>query len=274
MVKQLVKELPQVALSEQIYGDTALTTALWHRIPLDVVSLLVTADNVNIPGREGSSPLIMATGYHTRFSTGGRFMQIRGQAHTTRTTENIIAASSIADSSGDVMRLLLKSNADVNMVVTGTGNTVLHSAVCRHIPSDLILQLISYENVNVQDSHGKTPLHKVASANKNYKETIHNALMLLDHGADCNVRDFQGNTPLWLYLADTRLKHICQPLLSSLIGRTRSSEVVYLAIFACIVNNLNHHLHQYFFDAPNVMGNLKYLVQQLPVLRLKSIQID
>ncbi len=94
-----------------------------------------------------------------------------------------------------VVKLLLKNKANINHQ-DACGETLLHY-LCRHKGEskekrDLITFLIDNgADPNMQNNDGKTPLHRSAFA-QNHKTVK----LLLDNGADQTIRDEKGRTPL------------------------------------------------------------------------------
>ncbi|KAI0281936.1 ankyrin repeat protein, partial [Russula aff. rugulosa BPL654] len=91
------------------------------------------------------------------------------------------------------------------------GNTPLHSAACRDL--EMVEVLLEYGvDVNAQNSYCRTPLSFAAGAGRRSKYTdssgftplhdasedgnIEIARVLLEHGANVEVKDNEGRTPL------------------------------------------------------------------------------
>lgn len=95
----------------------------------------------------------------------------------------------------NVIQFLLECGADPNSVYDVTGATPLHSAsendteysvaICR-------LLLESGANINAQEKDGYTPLHTAAYNAPN------NAMFLLNNSADPNIKNKEGETPIFL----------------------------------------------------------------------------
>ncbi len=101
---------------------------------------------------------------------------------------------------GDIkeVRRSLESGIDLNQIIEGEQGYPIHFAVNSSI--EIIQMLIDYgADVNVKDAKGKTPLHIVAAV----KPSIEKMELLIDNGADVNAVDNEGKTPLAYVLQGT-----------------------------------------------------------------------
>jgi hypothetical protein len=91
--------------------------------------------------------------------------------------------------------------------------------------------------------------------------TIH---ALLDHGADCNVTDLQGCTPLLLYLRNGEIKQseLSLSLLERVINKSYLSGDICLAMYACLMVR------------PGALALQQKLLQWLPACHLNVIIND
>jgi 26S proteasome non-ATPase regulatory subunit 10 len=100
--------------------------------------------------------------------------------------------SAVSTGSGDVVEVLLRSGADVQIANAG-GRTALHYAASKG-HADIARLLVSHgANINKKDQTGCTPLHRAASAG--HVEVID---YLIEEGADLEAYDKEGQTPLML----------------------------------------------------------------------------
>ncbi|KAH9009924.1 ankyrin repeat protein [Lactarius deliciosus] len=92
----------------------------------------------------------------------------------------------------DAVQLLLFHNADP-LVRDNEGNTPLHHVVAIGDFGSAQLLLERNVEVNAQNDKGSTPLHQAAQGWRDgYPEVVR---LLLDHGADADVRNLSGMTP-------------------------------------------------------------------------------
>jgi ankyrin repeat protein len=101
-----------------------------------------------------------------------------------------------------LLELLIQKGANIN-AQTNTGATPLHFAV-RHSNVDstigTVKLLIKYEaNVNIRDfENGFTPLFLALYYKTSSLETL---ILLLDNGADTNIKDHYGDSALYVALS-------------------------------------------------------------------------
>lgn len=92
----------------------------------------------------------------------------------------------------DIMKLLIKSRADVN-AVDNDGNSVLHLMCMWGVKDTEIVELlITFGiDINAMNKDNKTPLHIASSERKN-----NIAILLIKNGADIEKKDKEGYPPL------------------------------------------------------------------------------
>jgi ankyrin repeat protein len=92
--------------------------------------------------------------------------------------------------SGEVMRLLIRGGANVNVKNT-VGQTALHVAVEKNAPENVRLLLRSGADASIQDNDGQSGLILSTMAG-----SIDCMYLMLGSGCDRNVQDTKGNTAL------------------------------------------------------------------------------
>ena len=107
-------------------------------------------------------------------------------------------ASAILTGNVKEVRNNLETGIDINQIIPGEQGYPLHFAVNSSI--EIIQLLIDYgADVNVKDAKGRTPLHIVAAT----KPSIDKMELLIDNGTDVNAVDNEGKTPLAYVLQGT-----------------------------------------------------------------------
>ncbi len=123
-------------------------------------------------------------------------------------------------------KFLIERGADVNRPMADTGETPLHSALCKtnRLPYNLVMKVLlaAGANVNCATKHnvetggfmrdcrtkGETPLHRAAAFGD--EEAIQ---MLLNAGAVIDAKDMNGETPLswasWYLRPASILRKLC-----------------------------------------------------------------
>ena len=91
----------------------------------------------------------------------------------------------------DMLRCLVELGADIN-IQTHSGKTSLHRAVINE-KEEMVKYLVKdcHANVNIQDNHLNTPLHWAVFYNN-----INIVKSLVENGADVNIENKQGMTPI------------------------------------------------------------------------------
>lgn len=99
-------------------------------------------------------------------------------------------ASAILTGNVKEVRRYLKSGIDINQPIPGEQGYPMHFAVNSSV--EMIQLLIEHgADVNVKDEKGKTPLHITAVT-----PSVEKMQLLIEHGADVNAVDANGKTPL------------------------------------------------------------------------------
>ncbi|HEX8014726.1 MAG TPA: ankyrin repeat domain-containing protein [Flavobacterium sp.] len=119
--------------------------------------------------------------------------------------------SSVSGTPNDIKFLerLLADGADVNFCAQYYGQPKSGIDFIVEKKSDILKSVLDNVSldVNEQDNHGNTILHKVCAYNVNYdtemaKETYRKVKLLLDHGADISITNDKDETALMLASAD------------------------------------------------------------------------
>ena len=205
LVGHLTLKYPQYVSALGGILGTALHSASHEGHLLAVRTLLLHGVGVNVRGYAERTPLMMAS------SNGHRdvvqCLLDNGANVNLRASNNDTSLCYAARSRHkDVVRVLLEHSADVNAM--GATGTAIHNALVEYyLPRRAkggllpVVQLLLGHgaNPNAQDIyHGETPLHQVARPG--LESGLDLARVLLDHGADVDVKDNNGQTPLQMAL--------------------------------------------------------------------------
>lgn len=177
-------------------GDTPLhIAARWGRTG-EVIRLCESGIDVNVRNRWGETPLHKAAAW--RHAEVCRTLLVHGaKANVSEEFGNtpLNRACAVAQSL-HVVQVLLEHGADPNLCNREKSNA-LHKAcswagrVDKSIDAELVELLLEHEaRVNAQDYLKQTPLHMVA----NVPNGLEPARLLLNAGADPNIRDVNGLT--------------------------------------------------------------------------------
>ena len=170
-------------------GNTPLVYALSHKASPEVIDLLLRhGADVNAPDSRGRSPLYLAIGHGYAPEMIEKLIQkgaevndcctIDGKFRQSILAMTIKNAKFVAENLLKTTEILLQNGAEVNHTENGTTPLIL--AVDEQTPPEMIDLLIKYgADVNMQDMRGNTPLMRAIRM----QNPVHTA-QLLEHGAD------------------------------------------------------------------------------------------
>lgn len=159
---------------------------------LEIAELLLSngADihAVNVAGR---IPLFSAAAHSTRDMVAALLQADISTINTRDNQGNTALHVAIQKNHLENARVLLSNGADVH-AVNVAGSTPLHSAA-RHSTTHMVSLLLKSDSttINTQDKGGNTALSVAIVYNH-----LENALIMIDAGADVQLRDIHHNTPL------------------------------------------------------------------------------
>ena len=176
-------------------GNSYLYNASSHGNLLMVELLLQCGAIIDIPGRTATNSALHVA------STKGHYKVIscllnRGASLTLKDEKFSPLFTAIHHKRLEAVDVLLDAGADPNVVVSKEheqGQRPLHHVAYRHIGDlDYMSRLVDHgADINVLDKRGLTPLHLASTAN-NLKAVEY----LLSRGADANIRTKKGSTAL------------------------------------------------------------------------------
>lgn len=208
--------------TDLIIDNTPLQYAIDQSLPfsssshgLEVFDLLAKKHTVNLMNIYGKTALHEL--FFSRIKDKSS-LRITSRYHLTPSSKRSTSNPSITNVENkdidyvlDIAKLLINHGANVNQNTYYDGKTPLHYfTLCNFTSTDLLNMLTTTENINSTDDHGDTPLH-FAARNRNRLVIC----QLQDKGADPNIADFSGITPINLIRDDPQL---VQLLTTSAIG--------------------------------------------------------
>jgi len=201
-----------------IVKKTPLITAIEFNKPDYLDILLQNGANPNDLDQEGNSAFFYAVAHKQDLSL---YLKLRDFGSPDFETINNAGVSLffeylrmmyVSDKNLELLRTMISDGADLNQASTyyGKDKTPL-DLIAEKQPEILQAVLDSGSlDVNRQDNHGNTLLHKVCAFNVNFeaekaKETYKKVKLLLENGADASISNDEDKTPLML-ASDDNLK--------------------------------------------------------------------
>jgi len=201
-----------------IVKKTPLITAIEFNKPDYLDILLQNGANPNDLDQEGNSAFFYAVAHKQDLSL---YLKLRDFGSPDFETINNAGVSLffeylrmmyVSDKNIELLRTMISDGADLNQASTyyGKDKTPL-DLIAEKQPEILQAVLDSGSlDVNRQDNHGNTLLHKVCAFNVNFeaekaKETYKKVKLLLENGADASITNDEDKTPLML-ASDDNLK--------------------------------------------------------------------
>ncbi|AUD40341.1 ankyrin repeat family protein [Flamingopox virus FGPVKD09] len=110
-----------------------------------------------------------------------------------------------------IIKVLLDHGADINKQSVFTNTSTLYET--RFITDDLLDYIIDRgANINIKGRMGRNILHDIILRNE-YND-FNNILVLIDHGADINALDDEGNTPFMLHTINNNIMILANYIVS------------------------------------------------------------
>lgn len=155
----------------------------------------IAGDMVGIPGSGHEESLLHLCCRNGKSATASRLIAMEKDPRPTINRQDKgdgeypLTLACLHDKCAQLVELLLRSGAEVD-ARNRNNKTALMKAASHNLNPDVIKHLLLYKaDVQSRDNEGKTALHKGVRSEKVTK-------LLLDHGADPNVEDDEGRTPL------------------------------------------------------------------------------
>jgi len=219
-------------------GGMTIHEAVLNRDPTAVEALIKSGVDLNeVDDKYRRTPLMLACEYPSEplvqlLADGAADVNFRaGSGETTAfyLIKNAVSnmGRGMSQNSKDVvkmLRILLKGGLEVDAPIDNEGNTALH-LICQagylaDLNTALAEELIDAgANVNLPNQTGKTPLMFFAERGNENKYNI--AELLLDHGAEVSYVDQSGNTAL-MYAAGNQDQMSAKRMVSMILEKGRS----------------------------------------------------
>lgn len=179
---------------KDMYGDTALHVATMANTSVSILSLLVSSGAVvNERNKEGATPLKLAI--DLKHPEQVRFFaQNGGDIYAEDIEGNTPISKALESDTLEMLRTLLSSG---NISSTdSSGNTALHIALSKDAPIECVRYLVEAgSDVNVRNKNGDSPLFITVQKNRRDAGDL-----LLGKNADIFATNVQNNSPLRIAL--------------------------------------------------------------------------
>ncbi|OUB05262.1 hypothetical protein BK708_41645 [Bacillus thuringiensis serovar yunnanensis] len=185
----------QEVKKEMINMETALLAATEKNETNTVISLLKQGANINAMDNQGRTPLMIAT-YKNDVKTAKVLIEAGADVNIQDDMKNNPFLYAGAEGYLDILKLTIDAGADPT-ITNRYGGTALIPA-SEHGYIDVIKELLTRTNIDVNhvNNLGWTALMEaivLSNGNETQQQVIR---LLIEHGADVNIPDNDGVTPL------------------------------------------------------------------------------
>ncbi|HDX9710993.1 MULTISPECIES: ankyrin repeat domain-containing protein [Bacillus] len=185
----------QEVKKEMINMETALLAATEKNETNTVISLLKQGANINATDSQGRTPLMIAT-YKNDVKTAKALIEAGADVNIQDDMKNNPFLYAGAEGYLDILKLTIDAGADPT-ITNRYGGTALIPA-SEHGYIDVIKELLTQTNIDVNhvNNLGWTALMEaivLSNGNETQQQVIR---LLIEHGADVNIPDNDGVTPL------------------------------------------------------------------------------
>ncbi len=181
-------------------GETALFVAVWNSQEPSVRILLDHGANPQIALTEGTGQTVL---HHATKNAKPSIVKMLLRAGANTEARDLSGCTPLhwdifwKEQNHQILELLLEWKADTN-AQDNEGNTPLHLTVYHRQPQKMQILLDGVSDptlhTNTRKQNGRTPLHELA--NNGYDVYSELLQQLLDHGAEIDAQDEDGNTAL------------------------------------------------------------------------------
>ncbi|USK96353.1 ankyrin repeat domain-containing protein [Bacillus tropicus] len=175
--------------------ETSLLTATEKQETNTVISLLKKRADINITDNKGRTPLMIAT-YKNDVKTAKVLIEAGADVNIQDDMKNNPFLYASAEGYLDILKLTIDAGADPTLTNRYGGTALIPASEHGYI--DVIKELLTRTNIDVNhvNNLGWTALMEAIVLN-NGNETQQQVIrLLIEHGADVNIPDNDGFTPL------------------------------------------------------------------------------
>lgn len=175
--------------------ETALLTATEKQETNTVISLLKKGADINITDNKGRTPLMIAT-YKNDVKTAKALIDAGADVNIQDDMKNNPFLYAGAEGYLDILKLTIDAGADPSLTNRYGGTALIPASEHGYI--DVIKELLMRTNIDVNhvNNLGWTALMEaivLSNGNETQQQVIR---LLIEHGADINIPDNDGVTPL------------------------------------------------------------------------------
>ncbi|WP_025118079.1 ankyrin repeat domain-containing protein [Bacillus sp. H1m] len=185
----------QEVKKEMINMETALLAATEKNETNTVISLLKQGANINATDNQGRTPLMIAT-YKNDVKTTKALIEAGADVNIQDDMKNNPFLYAGAEGYLDILKLTIDAGADPTITNRYGGTALIPASEQGYI--DVIKELLTRTNIDVNhvNNLGWTALMEaivLSNGNETQQQVIR---LLIEHGADVNIPDNDGVTPL------------------------------------------------------------------------------
>ncbi|MFK2796470.1 ankyrin repeat domain-containing protein [Bacillus cereus] len=185
----------QEVKKEMINMETALLAATEKNETNTIISLLKQGSNINATDNQGRTPLMIAT-YKNDVKTAKMLIESGADVNIQDDMKNNPFLYAGAEGYLDILKLTIDAGADPTITNRYGGTALIPASENGYI--EVIKELLTRTNIDVNhvNNLGWTALMEAIVLN-NGNETQQQVIrLLIEHGADVNIPDHDGVTPL------------------------------------------------------------------------------
>ncbi|MFJ8217450.1 ankyrin repeat domain-containing protein [Bacillus cereus] len=185
----------QEVKKEMTNMETALLAATEKQEMNTVISLLKKGANINIKDNKGRTPLMIAT-YKNDVKTAKALIEAGADVNIQDNIKNNPFLYAGAEGYLDILKLTIDAGADPSLTNRYGGTALIPASEHGYI--DVIKELLTRTTIDVNhvNNLGWTALMEaivLSNGNETQQQVIR---LLIEHGADVNIPDNDGVTPL------------------------------------------------------------------------------